>query len=180
MSQLEFSLGKNCGVTFAGIKIASLFRLKKIHADELGYYEECFAKKGFKFVVMRDDGDWLLLFVYHCERLEKRLSESECKQFLRDCGYDYADADEAVSTLKLAFGREGFPHEIGVFLGYNLDDVKSFISHPDEGVVLTGCWKVYHDADCKAELFRRYDKCSHCICEKLLGGIPLTRIFNVA
>ena len=42
MSETEFSVGKNCGVTFAGIKPSSLVSVKKEGANERG--------KGFSFV----------------------------------------------------------------------------------------------------------------------------------
>lgn len=180
MSQLEYCLGKHCGITFAGLKEASLFRLKKIYSRDLAYYAACFAQKGFTFEILRDDGEWLLLFVYHGERLWARLKDSQTEQFLEDYGYRYTTVDDAVALLKAHFAGDAFPHEIGVFLGYNLSDVKSFILHPDEGVVLTGCWKVYGDAEKKAELFRKFERCSSCICEKLRGGTPLTQIFNLA
>lgn len=179
MSHLEYCLGKNCGVTFAGLKIASLFRLRKIHADELGYFADCFAKKGFKFEILRDDGEWLLLYVYHEERLKARLFEEASYRFLCGRGYDFSCVADAIAQLKEALRSGEFPHEIGVFLGYHLDDVKSFILSPDRGVVLTGCWKVYHDPEEKAKLFERFERCSNRICALLQGGTPLTQIFNV-
>lgn len=180
MSQLEYCLGKNCGVTFAGLKVASLFRLKKDQAEGLDYYAACFAKKGFKFFVLRDDGDRLLLYVYHEKRLEKRLAEPAVSEFLAKRGYRFSGVDEAISQLQSAFGGAEFPHEIGVFLGYDLNDVVSFIDCPAQGAIFTGCWKVYHDAEEKAKLFARFDRCAHCICEKLREGVSLTRIFQVA
>ena len=39
----------------------------------------------------------------------------------------------------------GFPHEIGVFLGYPLDDVKGFIKNEGKKYLMIGYWKVYSD-----------------------------------
>ena len=36
-----------------------------------------------------------------------------------------------------------FPHEIGVFLGYPLEDVVGFIRHRGKCFTCCGCWKSY-------------------------------------
>ena len=52
-----------------------------------------------------------------------------------------------------------FPHEIGVFLGYPLEDVIGFIKNSGQNSICTGCWKVYYN-ECEAlKLFKRYKKC---------------------
>ena len=40
---------------------------------------------------------------------------------------------------------KNFPHEIGVFLGYPLDDVIGFIEH--KPYYLVGDWKVYQNVN---------------------------------
>ena len=59
---------------------------------------------------------------------------------------------------RLALQR-GFPHEIGVFLGYPVEDVKGFIKHNGRNSKCVGCWKVYCN-QCEAErAFARFNKC---------------------
>ena len=40
-----------------------------------------------------------------------------------------------------------FPHEIGVFLGYPLEDVVGFIHNNGKNFQLAGMWKVYGDRE---------------------------------
>ena len=71
-----------------------------------------------------------------------------------------------------------FPHEIGVFLGYPLDDVRGFIENPHGGKVC-GTWKVYGDEAQAEKAFERFKRCSACICRHMDSGKSLAQIFNV-
>ena len=63
--------------------------------------------------------------------------------------YGYQDSMSIMEMLEhLRYRMESsvdFPHEIGVFLGYPLMDVKYFISRRGNGYSMCGEWKVYHD-----------------------------------
>ena len=55
-------------------------------------------------------------------------------EFLRCFGYRYRDVEEALWLLGRRFQSYKqkameFPHEMGIFLGYPLGDVKGFIRH---------------------------------------------------
>lgn len=52
-----------------------------------------------------------------------------------------------------------FPHEIGVFLGYPLQDVKGFIENNGRNSKYTGLWKVYGDKAASMRMFEKYRKC---------------------
>ena len=58
-----------------------------------------------------------------------------------------------------------YPHEMGIFLGYPLADVKGFIKK--ETCLLYGYWKVYANPKRVQELFKLYDR-SH---DELLNGV---------
>lgn len=177
MSETEFTLGTHCGVTFAGIKAASLFSIKKQCELCLSKYEEHFRRLGFEFLKIRDSGERILVYVYNPVQLESILFDSDNRQFLRGEGYEYEGVDEALEILKSRMDGD-FPHEIGIFLNYPLEDVKGFISHPNDGVKLVGQWKVYEEAERKKRIFDVYRKCTKRIMERLSCGVPLESIFH--
>lgn len=180
MSETEYSLGRNCGVTFAGIKPASMVCIKKHGLRDLERIARCFKNRGFSFCALKDNGERLLVFVYNDKSLYNVLFDKENKGFLESVGYRYSSVSEALSLLRERMKNEDFPHESGIFLGYPLPDVKGFISSPETGVKLSGYWKVYSDEKSAAEKFKRYKKCTECICEKMLKGVGLPAIFGVA
>lgn len=179
MSETEYALGFHCGITFAGLKAASLFWIRRDQTAALRYYARCFAGKDFRFTVLREQDEKLLIYVFHRPRLRAILEDGANRRFLSGCGYEYSDIESAVDELKKRLeGEEKFPHEIGIFLGYPLEDVAGFMRDPCKGVCLSGYWKVYADPDGKAKIFERYRRCSCCICRKLTEGTPLTAIFK--
>ena len=80
---------------------------------------------------------------------------------VRNKGYENTDIAYALNLLKtrVAECKEGFPHEIGVFLDYPLGDVIGFIENKGHNYKCKGCWKVYCN-ECEAQkTFQRYQKC---------------------
>ena len=122
MSATEYAIGRHCGVTFAGLKIASLVSLRKGEEDVIQTLSRRFAGKGFAFILLREDEERLLVYICHRARLTKYLFSPDVMAFLARFGYEYACAEEALRQLKERMNGE-FPHEIGVFLGYPLCDV---------------------------------------------------------
>lgn len=181
MVELECALCAGCGLTLAGIKAASLFNVKVELIKDIKYYKKVFLSRGVEVKYIKLNGDRLLLYVFNRSALESVLFDEENRKFLRERGYEYKSVDEALTILikKLRFSKD-FPHEIGVFLGYALEDVKGFISSPSDGVYFTGYWKVYAHAEEKACMFSRYRFCVAALERKLKSGESLERIFNIA
>lgn len=177
MSATEYAIGRHCGVTFAGLKIASLVSLRKGEEDVIQTLSRRFAGKGFAFILLREDEERLLVYICHRARLTKYLFSPDVRAFLARFGYEYGSAEEALEQLMRRVKGE-FPHEIGVFLGYPLADVRGFLRDPNS-CVLCGCWKVYENADEAARTFERFRRCSACICRHMNRGRSLTQIFNI-
>lgn len=178
MCEVEYVLGAQCGVTFAGIKAASLFSVKCRDAVSLKNYARHFSGKGIYFEKLKDGDNRILLYVYNKKLLERILFNRANMSFLREEGYEYTSCEEAISQLKCKIQGKNFPHEVGLFLDYPLEDVQGFIKNPNGGKCAGGYWKVYSDAEDKAVKFRRFDCCSRCILNKLKDGKPLCEIFK--
>ena len=177
MSATEYAIGRHCGVTFAGLKIASLVSLRKGEEEVIQTLSRRFAGKGFAFILLREDEERLLVYVCHRARLEKYLFAPDVRAFLARFGYEYGSVEEALKQLKCRMSGE-FPHEIGVFLGYPLGDVCGFLRDPD-GCILCGAWKVYENVGEAARTFERFRRCYACICRHMDRGRNLSQIFNV-
>ncbi|MCD8040533.1 MAG: DUF3793 family protein [Clostridia bacterium] len=176
---MEYALGYHCGITFAGIKAASLFWLKE--DDSINYYRACFAKKNFRFIVLKRERGKKLYYVFNEQKLKGILNGGENREFLYSLGYSYSDVWSALRELKSRFAKNnGFPHEVGLFLGYPLEDVKGFIYDAKGGKNIGGWWKVYSRPQEKAKLFARYKDCTQSICSKIQSGTPIVKLFKVA
>ena len=76
--------------------------------------------------------------------------------------------------------EEEFPHEIGVFLGYPLDDVKGFIRHKGRDYTFCGCWKCYGDPQAARRRFERYRRCTAVLRRRYAEGTPITQLIVAA
>ena len=51
-----------------------------------------------------------------------------------------------------------FPHEMGLLLGYPVEDVEGFIENKGHNYLYAGYWKVYGHVEEKKALFNRYEE----------------------
>ncbi len=177
MSETEYALGRTCGMTFAGIKPASLVSVKKQGRATLSGIVRRFARKGFSYAVLHEGEERTLVCVYHTAQLGRLLFSREIRAFLEGLGYRYESVGEAIACLKARMG-EHFPHEVGVFLGYPLHDVKGFIADPRGGTPC-GAWKAYGDEENAVRTSARWRRCSDAVCRMMDSGKSLTQIFGV-
>ena len=116
--------------------------------------------RGISLVVLRVQNQKALMYVCRKQRLQERLDDQEVQNFLGKYGYVQKDADYALQRLKERLAKaEGFPHEIGVFLDYPLEDVVGFIENAGQNYKCSGCWKVYCNECETRKLFAKYKKC---------------------
>ena len=91
--------------------------------------------------------------------LTQNLNNKEVKEFLKIFNYRCDFIDEYINCLKKRFKiLKKTPHEIGIFLGYPLNDVKSFIIYKGKNFKISGCWKVYDNVDYCIKQFNKFKK----------------------
>ncbi|MBR1751532.1 MAG: DUF3793 family protein [Ruminococcus sp.] len=167
-----------------GVKCASLISLDCHEFDIPGNVSLFNLKAGGSGIYMRalcECKSRALLLVYNKSLLTKRLGESRVRVLLRSCGYGRdLSLDKCLDTLADRIRSGGdFPHEIGVFLGYPIDDVIGFIKNGGENFKLCGCWKVYSNADKAKKTFKQYDRCRDYLCSKLNKGLDIYQALGI-
>ena len=149
---LERLIAYYCALALAGIKPANIASCSKKQFANLNFGLEKLNgelnRKDIFIEILCECEKRALLIVYRRNILERHLSRRCNKDFLKQCGYpEEGTAAEYLTVLRAKLRGSGFPHEIGVFLGYPLCDIYGFINHRDKGCLLVGEWKVYHNAD---------------------------------
>ncbi len=181
---VEQLLARNCSPVLAGIKPANLVSADREKLPEqieqiLQQYEQDFSGRGICFRVLCHCERRVLILVYSEKQLQQAQQQPQVASFLHKCGYDLgASLEERVCQLGEKIRQNGeFPHEIGLFLGYPLEDVEGFIRHKGQNFLYSGCWKVYHDVERKQQMFARYIQCRNAVCHQLKMGRSLSRLF---
>ena len=170
----EQELIEHCSPTLASIKAASLFTypyksLKELHL-RVTYWNSKMKRKGMTFDILSENVgvNKALIYVYRRADLEKILNRDEIRSFLLNHGYLIDDneivggvnCENIILQLKKKFEKlNQFPHEIGIFLGYPIGDVKGFIENHGCNCKCTGYWKVYCNEEEATKTFRKYKKC---------------------
>ena len=133
----ESVLVEQCAPTLVGLKPASLFRYQPGPSDEgrvpLARWKGALAARGIRVRVLKAcprTGAWMI-YLYREAWITRILCQPEIQDFLRRQGYRPEEGCQAMLTRlsrRLCL-EEDYPHEIGVFLGYPLEDVEGFIRH---------------------------------------------------
>lgn len=184
----EAALVEQCAPTLAGIKPANLFLYKSASRElvcldvarwgkELAPYDievcilkECECQSSF------------LIYVYRKTGLTRTLSERLTRSFLRTLGYDMSHGCDVILRQlsgRLCLERE-FPHEIGIFLGYPLFDVISFMEQKGRNYAFCGYWKAYFNPAGAKKRSDQYRKCTSIYKRMFENGTPILRLVVAA
>ncbi len=171
---------KHCAPTLAGLKIGNLFSY--VYQDEealekkLRKNNALLNRKGIYFRILRKKNGIALVYVFRINKLNELLCNKEIQDFLHALGYQDFSLDVCLSLLQKHLETCDFPHEIGVFLGYPLTDVKAFIKHKGNHYKHVGYWKVYNNLDEALLTFEKYKKCTNIYCRKYADGYDICQL----
>lgn len=161
----EKALIAHCSPTLASLKIANLFsyhfETEAELAAHVAYWNEQMERAGIRLTVLRKRNQRALIYVCRSSEMEKELKNVQVVQFLSAYGYRKMELQDVLEHLqeRLNEGTE-FPHEMGIFLGYPLEDVVGFIHNNGKNFQISGPWKVYGDREAAEKKFGKYKKCT--------------------
>lgn len=118
------------------------------------------------------------LLLYDRERIESYLNKTEHQTFLEIRGYQGLTLSERLEILAKryeAYQKRGgeFPHEIGLFLEYPLEDIEGFIANQGRNALECGYWKVYGNVEQAREIFELYDRTRKVLAAMTAAGLSL-------
>ena len=172
---------RHCSPTLAGMKTGSLFNCPCPDRQKLlcavKELNRKLVPKGVRVIPLRTTKNKMLLYIYRPQKLKDDLSVSGAARLLQKYGYSVECTGKCVVQLgKRLCEQKDFPHEIGLFLGYPLEDVQGFIEHHAEGYKCVGCWKVYGDEESAKKTFRQYKACTEVYCNRMRMGASLREL----
>ena len=167
MKSLQVQLILQCAPFLKGIKIACILNITEENSREL---YEILEGTGIKFKILTRNHGKCLVLLYRRESFSRYLKRTDVREFLglskRVC--QYSD------------GEICFPHEIGAFLDYPIDDVKCFIEKDGKDSLFSGYWKVYNNPGRAKMIFWAYDKAKTSAVNEYLIGKNIRDIAYVA
>ena len=182
---------EQCAPVLAGLKPAGLFRYETRDCADLARrvrsWNEQLDEKGLCVRVLKGcmRTHQYLVYVYRESRLRVLLAQPQVRDFLCKEGYTLPEQSDDYAPLLRQLSRRlcceaDFPHEIGVFLGYPVEDVIGFMENKGKNYVLCKYWKVYHHAERAKHTFESYDRCRAFLCNQLNQGYDLYQALKIS
>ena len=155
----EVQLILQCSPVLSGLKISNLLIVKEnICLTAVGLLRTL----GVSFYMLRQTADHTVFLVYRGRALADYLQSARVERLLVQCGYVSGRLGESLPKIASRYvgymdKNNEFPHEMGLFLGYPVDDVEVFLKNCGHNYLYAGYWKVYSQVEEKKILFSRYN-----------------------
>ena len=161
----EEMLVRFCAPTLAGLKTGNLISCRITTREEIICEVQKLNRevvpKGVCIIPLSFTSTRALIYVFRPKKLKQDLSEKEIVELLKEAGYQNVRAEECLLELMHRLKiQQDFPHEIGLFLSYPIEDVRGFIQNHAGNFKCVGCWKVYGDEYLARKRFAMYEKCT--------------------
>lgn len=179
---IDYKLAFHCAPVIAGVKPANLITLKRTGAEttdnQIRWIKSALCTKGIYMFTLLEEPDRALILLYNRQQLWEWLNTPENKALLDKYKHTPSECPEMLlGQLKRRINESnGFPHEIGVFLGYPPGDVEDFIRNKGRHYSLSGYWKVYRNVEEAKKTFSVYDHVRSFFCQKVVDG---ENIYNI-
>lgn len=112
---------------------------------------------GLKGIILRETKNGHIILAYSMHHLNNILKERGAKEVLESLNYPVGSVYAAVSHLRKRYDYCHCPPELGIFLGFPIDDVRDYMCGTSKQCLLCGYWQVYNNVDKAKEIFKKYD-----------------------
>ena len=180
LSQVETKMALQCAPIIRGIKMSNLLIVSSSDEEAVRVILKRTGIIHYR-LLRQDDKTTFLLF--RKLQLATYLQDPKVQSILRANGYDDLSLGGILRTFQCRYQTymnqgEGFPHEIGLLLGYPVEDVVGFIEHKGKNYLYSGYWKVYKDVVSKKKLFEEYENAKETLIVLLANGHEIRSIIQ--
>lgn len=180
VQKLRLQIALQCAPVMKGIKASNIIAVSKEVNKKI---QLVLYGTGVTYVTLFENDKKVILFLYREKQLLQYLNKREIQEFLNYYGYEMNQQIEKnacdisnmlkrlAKRLECYYGKkEEFPHELGVFLEYPLEDVRSFILYKGKYSLLSGYWKVYSNLEYAEKVFLAYDLAKEEVVKAVIQG----------
>ncbi len=170
-----------CAPLISGLKISNLLTIYKENENEL---RELLENTSISYYFLLAKENKITVLLYKEDDLVSYLSESKVKNFLKQRNYKNLSLNQILPLFKLRYqeymgNKKEFPHEMGVLLGYPIEDVEGFVYNKGKNFLLTGYWKVYENKPAKEQLFHKFETVKESMIHFVECGLGIGDIIEI-
>ena len=177
---IETKLALQCAPVITGIKMSNLLI---VSTEDEANVRTILKKTGISYYrLLRKDNKTTYLLFYR-SKLESYLQNCEVQTMLSQNGYETDALGKIMRRFQMRYEsymneKSQFPHEMGILLGYPMEDVIGFIENEGKNYLYSGYWKVYQDVSKKKALFKQYEDAVDEVIRLLDKGIGMRWIIQ--
>ncbi len=169
--------------TLLGLKTASLLIFNSKNGDistQIKQFNVYGQTRGLFIRVLYQNENRQWLYIYNKSMLLRDIRCADRALILGKMGYSrWLSSEDMLERLSLRMAAsQGFPHEIGLFLGYPVADVTGFIKNRGKHGLLNGCWIVYSDVIRAKRLFDCFHIAQEYLSRKIEQGFSLAAVLK--
>ncbi len=177
-NDLDLQMAMQCAPVFGGLKVSNLLI---VDSGSRSRVLQNLKDSPISHITLSEYRGKITMLLYREQELKDYFKSRRVKNLLRFLGYEDVPFWELMMEFRRKFqayqkGTGEFPHEMGIFLGYPVEDVAGFIRHCGQNSLCTGYWKVYRDSKEKKSLFERFEKEEEKMVRYVCGGGSIRRM----
>lgn len=181
LKEIEMQLALQCAPLFSGLKVSNLLIIQR---NSLKQLDSILSNTHISYYVLLRRNSKITILLYDEKRLLKYMENERVIKLLRKMGYEQDTLYDMLSFFRERYkkymcDKEEFPHEMGIFLGYPIEDVEGYIVNDGKNFLYTGYWKVYENLPEKEMLFYKFESVKETMIELILSGIRIEKIIRI-
>ncbi|WP_167956441.1 DUF3793 family protein [Anaerosporobacter faecicola] len=173
-------LALQCAPVLTGIKMSNLFIIHNSYGKMI---YDIFKNSPISISVICRSADKTTYLLYNKEKIVSYLSETKVQELMHILGYKKVELYAALVELRgryTAYKEQSkpFPHELGILLGYPVEDVIGFIQNKGKNFLYTGYWKVYENLPETLKIFQLFHQARENVLKMLTQGVTIQSILS--
>lgn len=175
-----------CAPVIVGMKMSNLLIIQNKYLRQI---KKLLSHSKISYYVLYVSAGKSTVLLYNRKKLEYYVSGKRIRRFLEESGYEDFELEAIFRRFRKRYEiyrdycpakerKNLFPHELGLLLGYPIEDVQGFIQNDGKNYLYTGYWKVYCNVPPKRVLFRRYEMAKEILIGLVSNGVDIAEIID--
>lgn len=180
LKNIEIQLALQCAPLITGLKASNLLI---VSVENEKWVRKIIGKSDISYYKMLQTEKKVTFLLFKRKQLEEFLYRKEIQQFFQQEGYRVFQFGQILKTFQMRYAtymkkRGVFPHEMGLLLGYPLEDVRGFMENEGKYFLYAGYWKVYENMTEKMRLFRKFEVAKETLISLIYNGVRMEEIMT--
>lgn len=178
--EVNTQMALQCAPVLMDIKISNMLIIDLNDKERI---MDTFFGAALSFHILYMSDQKVIYLIYDWDKLTDYLYKQENQRLLQSLGYHEYDPIRILTELSIRYQshmqqNSPFPHELGLLLGYPLEDVLGFMINRGRNPLYTGYWKVYDHLEEKLLLFEQYRKAKERVIRLVAQGISIKQLIS--